>query len=139
MPSESLNLFKGALLHIDSLDTHKGHAPKDKFVFVVGRKNPSTVLAFLITSRKTYLQSVYAREIVRIEIGVNRHLKRESYILCHQQETLDVAELESGFARGHVVNCGSLRVILPQVRLVIEDSDSLARREIEEILAVLDS
>jgi hypothetical protein len=139
VPTDSLNLFKGALLHIKSFDSHKGHDPKDKFIFVVGKKNPSTVIAFLITSQKTYLQSVYAREIVRVEVGVNRHLKKESYILCHQQELLDVAELEAGFTHGPVSNCGSLRVLLPQVRSVVEDSDSLARREIEEILAVLDS
>jgi hypothetical protein len=139
VPSESLNLFKGALLHIESFDSDKGYDPKDKYVFVVGKKNPSTVIVFLITSQQTYLQSVYAREIVRVEVGVNRHLKKESYILCHQQELLDVAELEAGFTHGSVSNRGSLSALLPQVRSTVEDSDSLARREIEEILTVLDS
>lgn len=139
MASESLNLFKGALLHIEAFDSQKGYTPKDKFIFVVGCKGPSTVIAFLITSQKTYLQSVYARELVRIQVGTNRHLRRESYILCHQQELLDVAELEAGFKQGSVENCGSLRVLLPQVRAVVEDSDSLTRREIDDILAVLDA
>jgi hypothetical protein len=137
--SSKLNLFKGALLHIEDYDSKKGFERKAKFAFIVGRKNPNTVIAFLITSQKTYLKSVYARELVRVEVGINSHLKQESYILCHQQELLDVAELEAGFANSAVTNCGSLRSLLSQVRAVVEDSDVLGRHEIDEILAILDS
>ncbi len=135
MPTRQLDLSQGALILVRSFNSDKGFEAKDKFLVIIGHLNPSTVLAFRITSQLSYLKTRLSRELVRIPIGTCRTLSKESFVQCfHDVERLDVNDLQAGFVQGRVINRGSLNPFLGKIRDVVEDSDVLSRRDIADCL-----
>jgi hypothetical protein len=129
----------GTVLHIrDFLGI--GHAPKNKFAYVIGGTNEGGLLFFLI-STQDYSKTELARETIFIPPGTCPSLRNPKgcWIQCfHRVEYWSASELLAALENGRVTWEGELpREFLIQVRTVVEKSNVLMEREITECLSVI--
>jgi hypothetical protein len=138
VPADNLDLSQGSVLHIKGFSS-RGHPPKNKFCLVLGTSEPSTVLAFLISSQPQYRQqAAFCNELATIPKGGVQFLSQESFVQCFTLERLDADKLVEGFSRGSVENKGKLgKKYLYKVRDVVKNSKLLTQDEIGAVLTVL--
>lgn len=115
-----------------------GHAPKNKFLIILGQQNTTTVLAFILTSQTAYLNTYRARELVHIPVGTTKHLSKDTYIQCFNEVLrLDTAELNADHNKGRIRWVCDLKAFLPDIKAVVEVSDVLSPQDIADITAII--
>ena len=138
MPTGEVNLTQGSVLHIKDFSS-RGHAPKDKYLFVVGKCSESEVLGFLISTQLQYLKrETHRREVVSIPDKATAFLRCESIIQCFELERLNISALCDGFGRGRITNEGKLPAkYAHKIRDAVKESRLLSQIDIEAALKIL--
>jgi hypothetical protein len=128
----------GSVLHVRGYSS-RGHAPKNKYVLIIGQKSDSEVLGFLISSQLTYLtRESHKKEVIRVPHNATTFLKSESIIQCFEMERLSVTALCEGFADGSITHEGKIPIkYLHRIREVVSDSFLLVQRDIDDVLKLL--
>lgn len=138
MPPNRGDISAGSVLHIQGFSS-RGHAPKNKYVLIIGQKSDSEVLGFLISSQLAYLkQEAHKNEVIRVPHNATAFLRSESIIQCFEMERLSFTSLCEGFDDGKITNAGKIPVkYLHKIREVVTQSFLLAQCDIEDALKVL--
>ncbi len=111
--------------------------PKHKFHVLV-QIEPRPLFFFINSEIHPYVQADDAllRQQVRLPVRTHGFLRYDSYLDCH--ETIggfSASELEDGLTDGSVTRVGVIdHVQHSEARIVIEESETLTRREINSIL-----
>jgi hypothetical protein len=136
--SSQLDLSAGSILHIEGYSSGS-HAPKDKFLFIIGPRNPAVVLAFLLSSQEKYtVNAIYKKELVQVPMNAAGFMSKPTHIQCWNVEELDVGELQKGALDGRVTCVGKFGVdIVGLVLDVVSESSLLRQIEISEVARVL--
>jgi hypothetical protein len=137
-PGKKLDLSPSSVLLIHGYRS-RGHAPKSKFLLVIGAETDTRALGFLISSQAHWMSSPpHRRETVVIPDRATSFLSRESYIQCWVLERLDIPRLEQGLETGQVKRCGKLPTrYLYKICDVVRESFLLEQNDAEAVLQVL--
>ena len=137
-PSNPLSLAAGSVLYIKGYSS-RGHAPKNKYAYILGNQGPAVVLAFLVSTQPIHRGTGLDKEVVVIPRLATSIFSQESYIQCfHVVERLDANDLNAAHSRGEIEYKGRLRTTyLYKVKEVVRNSDVLSQQEIMDCLAIL--
>jgi hypothetical protein len=138
MPPGKVDLSQGSVLHIKDFSS-RGHPPKDKYLFVVGKCSESEVLGFLISTQLQYLKrDTHKREVISIPDKATAFLRCESIIQCFELERLNISALCDGFDQGRITNEGKLPAkYAHKIRDAVKESRLLPQIDIEAVLRIL--
>lgn len=129
------------MIHIENFKS-SGFDTKDKYLYIIGHEDLSTVLAFVISSQQKYSQHPYlAREQTEIPKDTLAGLPSRCWIQCfHQVHRLSIMDLQASFENYEVTHKGKLPPeILRKVRDVVYCSDVLKKYEIEDCIDAIDN
>ncbi len=136
--ASTVDLPPAAVIHVEGYSS-RGHPPKNKYLFIVGRESRTKLAAFLISSQQHWRASErHSREMVRIPQNATNFLRLESFIQCWALELLDVEDLRRRFGAGSVRIAGKLPIkYLYKVRDVVRQSYLLEQQDVETVLRIV--
>jgi hypothetical protein len=138
LPSPCQKISAGSVIHIKNF-VAPGHAPNDKFAYVIGCSPVDGYILFYLISSQDYSGTHLGNETLLIPVGTCPALAKQCWIqFFYVLHSISPSMLAEYLASGRLTVEGVLPVsYLSDARKVIENSDVLKQCEIDESLSVL--